>query len=312
MRKVFTFALLGALGTMACASPKDADGNPVARIPTDSTAYYRVQFENASALSAEKDSLVTELSEITRLVADVNTELATISTSPSSVTPTVDGEGSALNSRTEMLAKVKDLTARVKRSESRLATTSRRLRNLTSESDSMKVVLSSYASSIADLQSLVEGQKVTIETLTGELEQVRELNTRLASSNAELVDTVGALETRENTVYYLIGTKKDLLKQGVIVEEGGTRFLLFTRTGETLRPAAKLDPSLFQMADRRQLTEVMLPNPDKEYQLVSRQNLAYATAPELEPGKGKFRGNLQIVEPAAFWGASKYLIIVEK
>ena len=182
---------------------------------------------------------------------------------------------------------------------------------MTSESDSLKVVLSSYAASIADLQSLVDGQKVTIETLTGELEQVRELNTRLASSNAELVDTVGALETRENTVYYLVGTRKDLLKQGVIVEEGGTRFLLFTRTGETLRPAAQLDPSMFQKADRRELTEVVLPNPDKQYQVVSRQNLTFAAAPELEPGKGKFRGNLQIVQPAAFWGASKYLIIVQ-
>ncbi len=310
--KLSLLVIGAAVLVVGCMPPKDANGNTIARIPTDSTAYYREQFEQATAISHAKDSLVMELSEVTRLVADVNTELATIKGPAKTVTPVVAGEagaGSTANARTEVLDKVKGLTARVKRSEARLATSQRRLRALTSQSDSMKVVLAAYATSIADLQSLVDAQKVTIETMTAELEQVKGLNEQLATSNAELVDTVGAMESRENTVYYVIGKKKDLLNLGLVVEEGGTRFLIFTRTGETLRPAETLDSTLFIRADRRNLTEIPMPNPKKDYRLVSRQDLAFAAAPTMK--EEKFRGALEIQQPVEFWGPSRYLIIVE-
>lgn len=318
MKKSISIARIAALvlgvtvAATACQKPRDAEGNPVASIPRDSTAYFRERLVAANAVSAEKDSLIRDLSETTRLIADVSTEIATISSPGKSVTPVVSGGtdvAGPANARAEVLAKVKDLTARVKRSESRLAATQRRLNALTGESDSLKVVLSSYTSTIGDLQQVVEGQKASLEQLNEELNLVKTQNAQLAEANATLTDTVSNITTRENTVYYVIGTKKELKEKGIIVEEGGTRFLLFTRTGETLRPARELDSTLFVRADRRELKEISMPKPDQEYKVVSRQNLAFATAPELE--KNKFRGALQITDPSGFWGLSKYLIIVE-
>ena len=49
-----------------------------ARIPADSTEYYRTQTQQLSTISAQKDSLLTELSETTKLITDVSAELATI------------------------------------------------------------------------------------------------------------------------------------------------------------------------------------------------------------------------------------------
>ncbi|MBS1240979.1 MAG: hypothetical protein H6R40_406, partial [Gemmatimonadetes bacterium] len=131
----------------------------------------------------------------------------------------------------------------------------------------------------------------------------------LSQEKAELTDTVGALSTRENEVYYVIGTRKELVDRGIVTVEGGTRFLIVTRTGETLVPARVLDPTQFTRADRRTLTEIAMPKADREYRIVSRHDIAYAEAPVLN--RGKFKGSLTITSPQQFWSPSKYLIIVE-
>jgi hypothetical protein len=92
--------------------------------------------------------------------------------------------------------------------------------------------------------------------------------------------------------------------------EGGNRVLVGIRTGEQPVPARVLDPQQFTKADRRTLTEIAMPSPDKEYQVVSRHDLAYAEAPVMN--KGRFKGALKITSPRQFWTASKFLIIVER
>ena len=131
----------------------------------------------------------------------------------------------------------------------------------------------------------------------------------LTQDKATLQDTVSAMTTRENTVYYVVGTKKDLISKGIIKEVGGTRFLIFTRTGETLKPADNLDPSAFTAIDRRQTSEIPMPRPDKQYKLITNQNLTYANLPA--EAKGKVQGALQITNPEHFWTNSKFLILVE-
>jgi hypothetical protein len=42
------------------------------------------------------------------------------------------------------------------------------------------------------------------------------------------------LTTEKNTAYYVIGTKDELVKQGILVEEGRKRFLLVG--GRSVRP----------------------------------------------------------------------------
>jgi hypothetical protein len=86
--------------------------------------------------------------------------------------------------------------------------------------------------------------------------------------------------------------------------------LIFTRTGEVLKPAPNLDPSGFTAIDRRTVTEIKLPNPDKEYQLVTNQAVSYSNiAPD---AKGRVKGSLQITSPERFWGQSRFLILVER
>ncbi len=301
---------LAAMAAVGCSTTPR--GQVVRSIPSDSTEYFRTQVQEMATVSAAKDSLVRDLAETTRLLADINTELAKVSTERRAVEPVVSPESQLATSaseRAQVLKKVQDLTARLRNSESRLAASQRRVRALTQDSDSLRTVLADFQTTIDGLQALVEGQKTTIANLEAELGATKAEVAALAESNQLLTDTVSAMTTRENTVYYVVGTKKDLMDKGVIREVGGTRFLIFTRTGETLKPAEDLDPSLFTAIDRRQVSEIPMPRPDKQYRLVTNQNLTFSNVPA--DANGRIRGTLQITNPESFWTNSKFLILVE-
>lgn len=313
MRK--TTLAFGALAALACSTaPK---GQVVQSIPTDSTEFFRNQSQQLLAVSTTKDSLFRDLAETTKLLADINTELAKVSTAKKAVEPVVSPEGqlsASPSDRALILKKVKDITTRLKNTESRLATTQRRLKVMTGESDSLRTVAADLQTTLDGLKTMVESQKTTIANLESDLNNAKQQITTLASEKQVLTDTVSAMTTRENTVYYIVGTKKELEDKGIIQEVGGTRFLIFTRTGETLKAAEALDPSAFTAIDRRQVQEIPLPHSDKEYQVVTNQNFAYANVPAEGKAKNKVKvkgSSLQITNPENFWTNSKFLILVE-
>ncbi len=302
----WTAVLPLALLATACSQ----EGQVAQRIPADSSQYFRTQVEQMTTVAAAKDSLVRDLAETTRLLSDINTEILKVTTTRKPVEPVVGGEGLATNDRAAVLKRVQDLTARLRGNESRLAASQKRLKQLTSESDSMKSTLGDLQATIDGLQATLENQRNTIATLEADLTGTKQQVATLSEEKAVLTDTLSAVTTRENTVYYVIGTRKELKDKGIITEEGGTRFLIFTRTGEVIKPGANLDATAFTSVDRRSLTEIKLPDPAKEYQLVTMQNIAYSNIPL--DAKGRVKGSLQISSPERFWGQAKYLILVER
>ena len=302
------FATLAVVGCNA--APR---GQVVQSIPADSTEFFRTQVQQLSGVSSSKDSLFRDLAETTKLLADINGELTRVtSRSKKAVEPVVSPESqlsASPSDRALVLKKVKDITARIKNSEARLAASQRKIKAMTGENDSLRVVLADFQTTIDGLKSMVDGQKTTIANMEGELNTTKAQVTTLTQEKTVLQDTVSALTTRENTVYYVAGTKKELIQKGIIKEVGGTRFLLVTRTGETLKPSDNLDPSVFTAIDRRQTSEIPLPKTDKAYKIVTNQNPTFANL--AADAKGKVRGSLQIKSPESFWTNSKFLILVE-
>jgi len=308
MRK--TTLAIGSMLAVACSTaPK---GQVVQSIPADSTEYYRTQVQQIATVSAAKDSLFRDLAETTKLLADINTELAKVGGPKRAVEPVVSPESQlsvSPSDRQLMLKKVRDLSTRVRASESRLAASQRRIKALTGEGDSLRTTVADLQSTLDGLKTMVESQKTSIANLESELNNAKQQIVTLAGEKQILNDTVSAMTTRENTVYYIAGTKKELKDKGIIKEVGGTRFLIFTRTGESLKPAENLNPAAFTAIDRRQVSQIPLPNPDKEYRVITAQNVAYANVPA--EAKGKVKGSLQISNAENFWTNSKFLILVE-
>jgi len=111
-------------------------------------------------------------------------------------------------------------------------------------------------------------------------------------------------------VYYIIGTKDELLHKGIVIQTGGSRFpLLFSKVGQTIVPARELDPSVFTKINKRTVTEIALPAADKTYRIASRQDLEGLAAPPANGGQ--VVGTLKIANPDKFWLTSRFLILIQ-
>lgn len=152
---------------------------------------------------------------------------------------------------------------------------------------------------VAELEGQVQGLQGERDQLQG---QVSDLEGRVDDLRAEMAE-----------VYYVAGTRQELMDRGIIAEEGGARVVLglFWKRGEALVPARQFDPAAFERLDRREADQIALPRDDVRYQVISRQDLTY-----LEPTPGNDRvvegGALQITDPEAFWRNSRFLILVEE
>jgi hypothetical protein len=281
---------LGLVGALACQSKP----SPQLQARIDS-------LQNAAN---ERDRLVQEMAQDARMISDVSAELAKVQVR-GKLNVTSESPGQA--SRDSVVARVRYIATRLNDSESRLRASERRIRGLTSVSDSLRNTL---AATIANYDSVVTAQRAELVAYATQIDSLKGENTALTAVNTALRDTVGDLSVRENTVYYVIGTRADLKQRGIIDETGGSRFLfILWKSGKSVQPARNLDPAAFTAIDKRQVMTIPLPDSTKTYQIASRQDLsALSTPPDAD---GRLHGSVQISAPGRFWSASKYLIIVE-
>jgi hypothetical protein len=126
--------------------------------------------------------------------------------------------------------------------------------------------------------------------------------------NLTLADSLYHLTDRQTTAYYVVGSRRELIARGVLVEDGHRAIPLVGRKGVT--PARELPLQEFTSINWNETTEIPLPHPERHYRIVSRQNLA--SLQSWVGRKGAVKGSIAIATPASFWEPSRYLIVVEQ
>jgi len=241
--------------------------------------------------NAQKDSLMQEVAISSRLISDVNTELAKAKIRNNRLH--VSSESPITASTDTLMARLRYVVARVRETESALSASRERIKGLTSLSDSLRATLDT---TVGNLQTVIATQKTTIDLLTDRVNALTEENV--------------ALKDSLSTGYYVIGTRAELKKKGILTEQGGGRVLfILWRTGKTLQPARNLDPRLFTAIDTRQVTQIPLPSATAEYRVASLQDLDYV-AEERHDNRYSGVPSLTITSPVDFWRTSKFLIII--
>lgn len=298
MRKIFLMAAAAVLTLSGCVSKKD----------------YEKELEQVKLISAEKDSLLKDVMATSQFIADVNTELARVRDAKAGK-PVVGASGeltslSPSEQRAQMLERIKTLTDRVNDAEARLAASRQRVATVTGDNKALTTQLAQFDSTITAFKSIIENQKAEIASLTAQVTALQGENVVLKTEKAQLTVEKEALTTEKvaltverNTVYYVIGTKDELRKKGIIVKRGGLLGI-----GSTDIPATTLNPADFTSIDKTTTTEIPLPKADKSYRVLSRQDLG-GTDP-VAP-KGGYKGSIKIANVEQFWSASKFLIIVQ-
>jgi hypothetical protein len=191
---------------------------------------------------------------------------------------------------------------------SRLTASEGRIRRLREDSVARTMLnatqaaqIAEYEKSIADLRVSVENQGREIAALAVQVDSMGRENVALAARN-------NAMAAHEDSVFVAIGTEKELAEKGVIRREGGT-FLAFGR-GKTIVPARTFELEDFQVMSKSKDLTIPLPKSDKEYRVVSRQNLEFTAV--LNPKEPLVKGELNVTDPEKFWAPSKFLILVQR
>jgi uncharacterized phage infection (PIP) family protein YhgE len=267
------------------------------------------------SLAKIRQDLVNEVMASTQFVTEINTELAkarSLSGKQPAELETNTEQLASAEQRRAIVSKISRLVARLDSVQNRLASARSRIAQLSKDDSALVMRVAQYEKSIGELQAAAQKERadfqadiaqkaIEIAALNG---RVDTLNTTLNTVRTAFADTVGQLTSEKNTAYYIVGTRDELIKKGVLVQEGGKRFVLVG--GRQIKPARELDPASFSKIDRLNNRTISLP--EGEYQILSRQNAAFAKPQAAKDGK--ISGALTIEQPERFWEASRFLIIV--
>jgi len=278
-------------------------------------ALARTDSLRTDSLVSIKNELLNEAMTSTQFVNQINTELAKAKAIAAKPAPQLEStaEMSQVNDqRKAVVARIAHLVARLDSVQTRLASTRARAAALSKKDSALVEQVAAYEKSVSDLQAAAERQRAQFQTVIDSQtvriaslgKSVDTLTNTLTVVRTASADTIGHLTSEKNTAYYVIGTKDELIKKGILAAEGQKRFLLVG--SRNVSPARELDPANFTKIDRLANRTITLP--DGEYKIFSRQNPAYVTPMTVKDGK--IVGGLTIDQPERFWETSRFLIIV--
>jgi uncharacterized small protein (DUF1192 family) len=157
---------------------------------------------------------------------------------------------------------------------------------------------------IVNLKRSVKEKEMAVAELEGRVDSLQTQVTGLAATVQQKDDNIAAqAQTIEDkrrelgTVLYVIGSKKDLTKSGVVTAKGGVLGM-----GKTLEATGKADDNLFTAIDTDMETTVHIPA--EKVQIVSNQ-----PASSYELTKVGKEMELHIIDPKEF-RTVKHLVIV--
>ena len=286
---------LAAVGLTLCLSACDRGEKKQLEAKLQST---QLELQQVRTHTADRDQLYSEVVDAARFVSDIQLELSKVrSLKPKKLSPSELERPT--RSRAELLGDVKQVLSHLDSVEQRLT----RFEGKARMTDSIRAQLVSLEKTIASLRAAAIDQQ----------QQVENLSAQLATTTRERDDLAGQVVTMKdsaNLVYMVARPLPDLLKSGILVEEGGRKgFLgLGGKKGQTLVPGRNLQESDFTKLNMSQDSMLIL-EPGHSYKIASRHNGAL-----LSPGpnpNGVLPSRMRITDPARFWSTSRFLILID-
>lgn len=263
------------------------------------------EIENAQALAAatheelvqavnERDQLLDIINEITSTTEDIKQMEGIVAINKT------DGEGAASSAQIEsnisaIKATLEDRRKRLNELEESLKKSKTSNSKLLAAIEGLKKQVADQTVEIDDLRKKLSMADEQIAALGGKVDSLSTTVADVTTQRDSMQNVANEQELLANACYYAIGSK-DELKANDIIEGGG----FLKKQKLTLADANK---AFFTQADKRTLKEIPLHT--------SKAKLVTSFQPKDSYQIVDVNGQkvLRIVNPAAFWSASNYLVI---
>jgi hypothetical protein len=263
----------------------------------------------------EKDLLVREIHGFDYFMEQLQSEfrkIRTLQQEAGALDPHEDPLSSVESERSHILTEARSARLRLARLE---AAAERQGRVLTALRDSVRASADSALASgterdssrtaLASVRVLVADLRMRLDDLQHQVDSLTTYSRVLHDENERLTAVITADAARDSTVYYVVGTRKQLVDWHLAREVGGVPV---TGWGRILQPSDIRDSTHFTVGHMR--SRVIKLEEGREYQILSPQSTS-ALETKLS-ADGTFRGSLHIRDPEGFWRGSKWLVLVER
>lgn len=284
MKKKFIYAGICALLLSSCS------GNDK-KLAEDSARIAELSAEYAEANSFN-DSLML-------LMGDIYTGLDSINVQEGLLHNMGAGEG--VDRRAEVRQNLANIKARLAanrqlldKMEAQLKASGNQNSVLSKTISQLKDRIAAQDERIAQLESDLEAARGQIDELTGKVAETEQQVKDEAAAKEAAQAAATAAENAANTVYYAIGTNKELKKNGLLEK----KFL-----GQTKVLKGDFNESYFTKADKRSLS--VIPTGSKKVKIwTNMPEDSYTIVENQDKTK-----TIQITNPKAFWSMSPFLVI---
>jgi predicted nucleic acid-binding Zn-ribbon protein len=198
----------------------------------------------------------------------------------------------------QTMARIAEIKAGVERANERIRELDEKVKAGEVRIAGMEKLIKGLRRSVAEKEEQITQLVARVDELQT---QVVDLETTVAVKDVEIQQKSASLEESRRelgTVYYVVGTKKELSEAGIIESKGGILGI-----GKTLKPTGHFDGAQFTALDTDYAS--VIPVEAEEAKVVSAQPTESYALAENENGV-----ELRILDPAAF-RAVKHVIIVK-
>lgn len=263
----------------------------------------------AEALKARNDSLMSQtmqkdeaINEFIATVNEIQGTLDTIKMKENIINLSTDKAGELkLSAKDQIKSDITTIYGMMEKNKQQLNDLTRKLRSsnlnvteLKKLVDRLTKELNDKNAELEDLRDRLAKMNITIQTANLRIDTLSGVVKEQSSQLQQREETISQQETAINTAYYIMGTSKELKKNGIIENPlvGQVKLL----------PNFKRD--LFTKVDIRKVMEISILS--KKATVVSN----HPTSSYKLVGDKKIIQSLQILDVNAFWSNTKYLVIV--
>ncbi|MBR1770158.1 MAG: hypothetical protein IJ748_06855 [Bacteroidales bacterium] len=207
---------------------------------------------------------------------------------------TARGIGEKINAMADMIARDKEKLAALQNSIATQKNSFAENKRLQQQLAAMNLRLAERESEIASLTEQLKEKNIKIDNLNSHVSKLQQENKKTKSE-------LSKIEDEQYAAYFIVGTKKELKKAGIIDSKGG-----FIGIGKTLTLASNSGVENMKKIDLRNVDEIPLtgskaklitPHPTGSYTFIGGSSKATS---------------LKIESSSAFWKNSRILVIMVK
>lgn len=241
----------------------------------------------------EIESLFQDLNSIEQSLSEVSSKYGTVNKLKNT-----SGEISK-DSRAKITTQIQDINELLNNNRQKLNNINSKLK---AEGNKRKEL----AAFVETLQAKVTEQEAQIQALTTELQNkkivIENLNKNindLSQQNQTKDQQILQVENEKNTAYYIVGAKKTLQADGIVSSTGG-----FLGMGKKTSVSSDSDLSKYTKVDIRKINEIPLEGKRMKI-MTTHPSSSYSIE-----GNIKAPTSIRIKDRNAFWGKSKFLVIM--